>query len=146
MSTDEEILFHHAMHSAHHGEIKKEGVCTGEGENPLCGDHIVVHLQLSSDPGPRFVEDIKFSGRGCVVSQASTSLLIDLIKGKNAKESLAIANELKESLFSRKEIVWAELAALQEIYKFPARIRCASLGAGVIAKILSDALVDHPTR
>ena len=90
MSTDvyRELILEHYKHPRNYGKMKDPDVIIYES-NPLCGDEIEIHLKM--DKG--FVKDLKFSGRGCAISQASASLLTDRFKGKPAEEIMRMKNE-----------------------------------------------------
>ena len=100
-----------------------------KGVNPSCGDEI--ELELREKDGR--IEDAAFTGIGCAISQASTSIMIDLIKGKSTEEALKLAdlffgmikNEVtdEDQLEPRDEAI-----ALKDISHMPARVKCAVLG------------------
>lgn len=100
-----------------------------KGVNPSCGDEITLQLRVKAG----VIEDAGFTGVGCAISQASASIMIDLIKGKTTKEALRLANlffgmikgEIKDE--SRLEEL-DEAVALKDISHMPARVKCAVLG------------------
>lgn len=92
---------------------------SAEDVNPLCGDKIRIDLRLRDG----IVEDVKFQGRGCAISQASASLLTEAIKGKPVAEVGRIGKE--EVL----ENIGIEIS--------PARLKCALLGLGVLKRALA---------
>lgn len=99
-----------------------------KGVNPSCGDEI--SLQVREKDG--IIEDASFTGVGCAISQASASIMIDLVKGKTKEEALHLANTflsmIKEG--NPDEAALDELedaAAFQNISKMPARVKCAVL-------------------
>ena len=87
-----------------------------EGQNPLCGDEVSVSVRFGADG--ETIEEVGFEGRGCAISQAATSMLTELVKGKTAAEVAALPKE----------------AVLEEIGipLNPARMKCAILGLGVL--------------
>jgi nitrogen fixation protein NifU and related proteins len=85
-----------------------------EDVNPLCGDEIRIDVRTDGER----VTDIRFSGRGCAISQAATSMLSDLVKGKTADEVAAMPKE--------------ELLDELGIPLTPVRLKCAILGLGVL--------------
>jgi nitrogen fixation NifU-like protein len=91
--------------------------------NPLCGDEVSIYVQFA--PDGETVDEVKFSGRGCAISQASTSMLMEMVEGKTAQE---IAELPKESLL---EEVGIPLT--------PIRLKCALLGLGVLKVALHRA-------
>lgn len=100
-----------------------------KGVNPSCGDEI--ELELREKDG--IIEDASFTGIGCAISQASTSIMIDLIKGKTTDEAIELAetffgmikNEITDEI--RLEIL-DEAIAFRDISHMPARVKCAVLG------------------
>ena len=99
-----------------------------KGVNPSCGDEI--SLQLREKDG--VIEDAAFTGEGCAISQASASIMIDLIKGKSVKEAMHLADlffdmikngNTDEALLDELE----DAAAFQNISHMPARVKCAVL-------------------
>ena len=99
-----------------------------EGLNPLCGDEVTVNLLLNGNK----IEDISFQGQGCAISQASASLMTEILKGLDldglkkqseiVQKLLTADNEIQDALFE-----YGNLAALSGVRKFPARIKCATL-------------------
>ena len=99
-----------------------------EGVNPSCGDDIVLELRVVDG----VIEDAGFVGDGCAISQASASIMIDLIKGKTVEEAKKLMNlffaMIKGEITDETQIVELEEAtALQGISHMPARVKCAVL-------------------
>ena len=117
-----EVILDHYKNPRGHGVI--EGAdASAEGVNPLCGDEVSIFVQFAEDG--ETVDDVKFSGRGCAISQASTSMLMEMVKGRKAQE---IAELPKEELL---EEVGIPLT--------PIRLKCALLGLGVLKVALHRA-------
>lgn len=98
------------------------------GHNPSCGDEITLELKLNGD----IIEDLAFSGQGCAISQASTSMMIDLLKGKSKEEALKLVETfigmIKREIKDEEELEKLEDAmVLQNISNMPARVKCAVL-------------------
>lgn len=108
------------------------------GHNPSCGDEI--NLQLEIEDG--IIKDASFTGQGCAISQASTSIMISLVKGKNlfeAKELIATFLNLikKETPLSDEEFdKLGDAVALENISTMPARVKCAVLAWHTLSVIL----------
>lgn len=108
------------------------------GHNPSCGDEI--NLQLEIEDG--IIQDASFTGQGCAISQASTSIMISLVKGKNlfeAKELIATFLNLikKETPLSDEELdTLGDAVALENISTMPARVKCAVLAWHTLSVIL----------
>ncbi len=94
-----------------------------EGMNPLCGDEITITLAYGDDG--ETIEDVRFEGRGCAISQAATSMLMELVKGRRASD---VAGMPKEELLDEVGIPLT-----------PVRLKCAILGLGVLKVALHKA-------
>lgn len=100
-----------------------------KGVNPSCGDEIT--LQLREKDG--VIEDAAFTGVGCAISQASASIMIDLVKGKTKEEALRLAHlffgMIKGEVTDENQLEELdEAVALKDISHMPARVKCAVLG------------------
>ncbi|MBV4419868.1 SUF system NifU family Fe-S cluster assembly protein [Clostridium tyrobutyricum] len=98
------------------------------GHNPSCGDDITLSLKFNGD----VIEDVAYEGSGCAISQASTSMMIDLIKGKTIEEAMDYVNTfigmIKKKVTDEKQLEKLEDAiALKNISMMPARVKCAVL-------------------
>ncbi|WFA08065.1 Fe-S cluster assembly sulfur transfer protein SufU [Tissierella sp. Yu-01] len=98
------------------------------GHNPSCGDDITLELKLNNNT----IEDASFVGHGCAISQASTSIMIDLIKGLSIAEALDLVETfigmIKKEIIDDSELEKLEDAiALKNISNMPARVKCAVL-------------------
>lgn len=98
------------------------------GHNPSCGDDITIELQFDGDR----IADMSFTGSGCAISQASTSMMIDLIKGKSKEEALQLVETfigmIKREIDDDEELEKLEDAiVLKNISNMPARVKCAVL-------------------
>jgi nitrogen fixation protein NifU and related proteins len=118
-----ELILDHYKNPRNHGLLDPADA-RAEGQNPLCGDEITITLRL--DRG-EVVEDVGFEGRGCAISQAATSMLTELVKGKTVAE---VASLSKDDLLE-------ELGV--PLQKNPARLKCAVLGLGVLKVALHRA-------
>ncbi|SHE55060.1 nitrogen fixation protein NifU [Tissierella praeacuta DSM 18095] len=101
---------------------------TENGHNPSCGDDISLQLKLNGN----IIKDASFTGTGCAISQASTSMMIDLIKGINIEEALNLVElfigMIKKEINDENELEKLEDAmVLQNISNMPARVKCAVL-------------------
>jgi SUF system FeS assembly protein, NifU family len=98
------------------------------GHNPSCGDDIVLEVEFAEE----IIKDVAYTGSGCAISQASTSIMIDLIKGKTKAEAMELVNlfmgMIKREITAEEELeVLEEAIALQNISNMPARVKCAVL-------------------
>lgn len=99
-----------------------------KGHNPSCGDEIEIEIKFEGD----FIRDAAFTGTGCAISQASTSIMIDLIKGKRKTEALELVNTfismIKKDITDDEELEKLEDALIfKNISNMPARVKCAVL-------------------
>lgn len=99
-----------------------------EGNNPSCGDDIVLQVKIENG----IVEDIGFIGSGCAISQASASLMIDLLKGKTVEEAKSLVDlylHMIKGEANEKEYIdkLEDCSALAGVAKVPARVKCAVL-------------------
>ncbi|MGB9780811.1 Fe-S cluster assembly sulfur transfer protein SufU [Caldanaerobacter sp.] len=128
-----EIIMEHYENSPHRRELK-EATHKERGHNPLCGDDITIYLKINGD----VIEDASFTGHGCAISQASTSMMIDLIKGKDKKEALRLVQKFID-MIHKKDVDLEELGdaqVLQGVSDFPARVKCALLAWKTLQDIL----------
>jgi nitrogen fixation NifU-like protein len=104
--------------------------------NPSCGDE--VRLQLKVENG--IVEDVKFAGQGCSISQASISMMTALVKGKSTAEAQALAARFTEMMRgdedASKDRVLGNLRALSGVSQFPVRTKCALLGFNALGEAI----------
>ena len=99
-----------------------------EGHNPLCGDHVTVHLALEDS----LVQDVGFEGRGCAISTASASLMTEAIKGKSAEDVMALFDGFHALLTAPadEDPDTSDLGKLQVfsgVREYPMRVKCATL-------------------
>jgi len=97
-----------------------------EGNNPLCGDQLRVHVNVEDD----VIRDLRFEGAGCAISTASASLMTEAVKGRSRAEAAALFAAVHAMLTGSGAAGGPELgklAALAGVREFPARVKCASL-------------------
>ncbi len=117
-----EVILDHYKNPRGHGLL--EGAdAQAEGQNPLCGDEVTISVRFAADG--ETIEDVGFEGRGCAISQAATSMLTELVKGRKASE---VAELPKEELLDEIGIPLT-----------PIRLKCAILGLGVLKVALNRA-------
>jgi nitrogen fixation NifU-like protein len=116
-----EVILDHYKHPRNYGTIE-EPHAHAEGQNPLCGDEVSIDLVFDGDDK---ITDVKFSGRGCAISQAATSMLTEHVIGKTAEQAAALGKQ--------------ELLDEVGIPLTPIRLKCAVLGFGVLKVALHRA-------
>ena len=127
-----EIILDH-YRSPHGAGLREDFDGESHQVNPLCGDEITLRVRLAAEPGqPTTVADVSFESRGCSISQASASMLYDIVAGHtvpDAAERLAAmrAMLLEPSGSEPDEDLLDDAVALAGVAKFPARVKCALL-------------------
>lgn len=128
------ILVEHYKHPRNFGRLAEPTHCTRQ-HNPLCGDHIELHLLCSVDDR---IQAVKFQGRGCVISQASASMMTEAVAGKSVARARALIVSFQNLLFrSPAETELLELVVFAALQDFPSRIPCATLAWQALAVCLS---------
>ena len=122
-----DIIMEHSMNSYNKKQLQSCDFCE-LGHNPNCGDEIKIEVKLNGD----VIEDMAFTGHGCAISQSSTSVMIDVLKGKTTKEAKEIIktfiNMIKRKITDEKELEKLEDAIeFKNISNMPARVKCALL-------------------
>src|SRR6266498_3421583 len=82
-----EVILDHYKNPRGHGLIE-DADAQAEGQNPLCGDEVSIYVAFGEDGDT--IDDVKFSGRGCAISQAATSMLTEMVQGRSAAEVAAL--------------------------------------------------------
>lgn len=132
-----EIILDHYRSPRNRGELPTPPAHRVEGFNPLCGDEVVIFLDVRDG----VLVDIKLSGHGCSISQSSSSLMSTAVKGKSLEQVHQTIDAFKELMTGHESTLsknverdderdlkaLGELAALQGVVKFPVRIKCATL-------------------
>ena len=133
-----ELIMEHSMNSYNKKHLEKADY-EEIGHNPNCGDEITLELKLNNN----IIEDMAFTGHGCAISQASTSIMIDTLKGKTVEEAKEII-ETFIKMIKREETNEENLKKLEDAICFknvsnmPARVKCALLAWHTIEKILQE--------
>ncbi len=120
------VILDHSKRPRNFGELP--GATSVHGDNPSCGDEIDLHVKFAPDGT---VEDIKFTGMGCAISQASASMMTLKLKGKPRAEALEMARAFHDVVTTEvadppKQL--GDLRLLAGVRKFPQRVKCAMLG------------------
>ncbi len=121
------VILDHSKRPRNFGEIA-DGAVQVHGDNPSCGDEIDLAVKFAADGA---VEDVKFKGLGCAISQASASLMTMKLKGKSeteAREMLRAFHDLVTSEVADPPRMLGDLRLLAGVRKFPQRVKCAMLG------------------
>jgi nitrogen fixation protein NifU and related proteins len=120
-----EIILDHYQNPRNHGRLADPTVAN-RGHNPLCGDEVELSLHISDG----HIDEIAFSGRGCSISQASASMMTEMVKGRSLDEVRSAVQQFTQSMANRTPApveLQDELDALQGVKRYPARVKCALL-------------------
>jgi nitrogen fixation NifU-like protein len=150
-----EIILDHYRNPRNRGELPTPPPPRGEGVNPLCGDEIVVFLDVADGS----VVDLRISGQGCSISQSSASMMSSAVKGKSVAEARALIRAFKGMMSIHEQrldadgepaepeeaagpeeagVKLGDLEALQGVVKFPVRIKCATLSWNTLQQGLDE--------
>jgi nitrogen fixation protein NifU and related proteins len=117
-----EVILDHYKNPRGHGVIEHPDA-EAEGQNPLCGDEVSIYVAFGEDGDT--IDEVKFSGRGCAISQAATSMLMEMTKGRTAQEVAELDKD--------------ELLAEIGVPLTPVRLKCAMLGLTTLKVALHKA-------
>lgn len=146
-----EIILDHYRNPRNRGELSVPPAHRVEGFNPLCGDEIVVFVEVGEDGT---VNDIKIGGQGCSISQSSASMMSSAVKGKTVEEVRDLTRAFKAMMSIHEsslegdggegelddvpDVKLGDLEALRGVVKFPVRIKCATLAWNTLAQGLDE--------
>ncbi len=124
----QDVILDHSKHPRHFGKLERP-THSGQGFNPLCGDRVTVQLLVDKDDR---IADVKFEGKGCAISQASASLMTDMIAGRTVAEAETLMggflNLVKgEEIEGLNEDDRERLDVMAGVSAFPMRVKCATL-------------------
>ena len=131
----QEMILDHYRRPRNKGEIENPDE-TVVMKNPLCGDEITIQLRYNGDE----VADVGFVGRGCSISQASASMMTQLVKGKKVNEVESLRSQFREMVMGRENVdekSLGSLRALSGVARFPARVKCALLAWNALEEALA---------
>jgi nitrogen fixation NifU-like protein len=135
----QEVILDHSRHPRHFGSLVG-ATHQGEGYNPLCGDRVKIYLHVD---GKGRIADVSFEGRGCAISQASASLMTDLIKGRSLEESEKLMSGFLHLVRGEdgSELEGEDrerLDVMAGVSAFPMRIKCATLAWHTMKSALAE--------
>jgi nitrogen fixation NifU-like protein len=157
-----EIILDHYRSPRNRGELPVPPAHRVEGFNPLCGDEVVVYLEVYDG----VITDLRIAGQGCSISQSSASMMSASVKGRPIDEARKLIRSFKAMMSIHEHALGAdgegeltddldepqvtkpddlgELAALQGVVKFPVRIKCATLSWNALAQGLDEIAAGTP--
>ncbi len=156
-----EIILDHYRAPRNRGELPVPPAHMVEGFNPLCGDEIVLYLDMRDG----VVEDIRIGGQGCSISQSSASMMSAAVKGKSDDEIRSLVRAFKAMMSIHEsaldgeggedgapepddvpDVKLGDLEALRGVVKFPVRIKCATLAWNTLLDSLHQAAADPSSQ
>lgn len=132
-----DLIMEHSMNSYNKKKLESCDFCE-KGHNPNCGDEIELQVKLDGDK----IADMAFTGHGCAISQSSTSIMIDVLRGKTIEEAKKIIetfiNMIKRELQTEEDLKELDEAiAFKNIANMPARVKCALLAWHTLEDLLN---------
>ena len=123
----QDVILDHSRHPRHFGALA-DATHVGEGYNPLCGDRVKIYLAL--DAGNR-ISDIRFEGKGCAISQASASLMTEMLVGRSIDEAEKLMGGFLHLVKGEGSDLAGDdrdrLEVMAGVSAFPMRVKCATL-------------------
>ncbi len=133
----QEIVLDHYRHPHHRG-LREPYDAEVHHVNPICGDEVTLRVKLSGVDGEAVVEQISYESLGCSISQASASVMSDLLTARQVGEATRVYDEFLALMQSKGDVDDSRMEQLEEVLedgvafagvsKYPARIKCALLG------------------
>jgi nitrogen fixation protein NifU and related proteins len=157
-----EIILDHYRNPRNRGELPVPPARRVEGFNPLCGDEVVVFVDV--DPAAGAVADVRIAGQGCSISQSSASMMTGAVKGQTVEHVREVIRAFKammsiheqgldgegrqvdEPVLPDPAVPLGDLEALRGVVKFPVRIKCATLSWNTLAQALDEAEAEAESR
>lgn len=139
-----EVILDHFQNPRHHGSLPQADV-DAEGKNPLCGDELTLHLKLDGDR----IAGLQWEGRGCSISQASTSMLAEVVEGKTLAEATTMVEAVKQMMHGAalpESLNMGDVEVLAGVRKFPVRIKCALLAWTTLQEGIKNHGHQHHTQ
>jgi len=133
----QEVILDHSRRPRNFGDLPDAAVRV-HGDNPACGDEIHLGVKFGTDGG---LQDIKFNGHGCAISQASASLMTAKLKGKSRAEATEMFRaflDLVTDETAEAPKMLGDLRLLQGVRKFPQRVKCAMLAWRAVEQALQQ--------
>ena len=131
-----EVILDHFKNPTHSGELADAQV-KAEGNNPLCGDEMAFHLRVDNG----HIQQVRFRGKGCAISQAAASMFSQQLEGKTVPEVFRLIEAMKGLMQGQEpdpSLDLGDLEALAGVRKFPVRVKCAALSWNVVEQGLKE--------
>ena len=133
----QQVILDHSRRPRNFGELPDAAVRV-HGDNPSCGDEIHLAVKFAEDGA---VEDLRFTGQGCAISQASASLMTMKLKGKSRAEATSMLRAFQDLVTTEQEDApssLGDLRLLRGVRKFPQRVKCAILAWRALEQALES--------
>ena len=133
----QEVILDHSRRPRNFGELSDAAVRV-HGDNPACGDEIHLGVKFREDGG---LEEIKFTGHGCAISQASASMMTIKLKGKSRAEALEMTRAFHDLVTggpTEPAQTLGDLRLMRGVRKFPQRVKCATLAWHALEQALQQ--------
>jgi nitrogen fixation NifU-like protein len=145
----QEIILDHYRHP-HHKGLRDPFDAEVHHVNPTCGDEVTLRVKVTDETGQPVIEDVSYDSLGCSISQASVSVMTDLVVGRPLADATKAYDEFLALMQSKGELepdedVLEDAVAFAGVSKFPARIKCALLGWMAWKDATAQALAAHVT-
>ena len=145
----QEIILDHYRHP-HHKSLRDPFNAKVHHVNPTCGDEVTLRVKVTDGTGEPVIEDVSYDSLGCSISQASVSVMTDLVVGRSFVDASKAYDEFLALMQSKGAIepdedVLEDAVAFAGVSKFPARIKCALLGWMAWKDATAQALAAHVT-
>jgi len=145
----QEIILDHYRHP-HHKGLRDPFDAEVHHVNPTCGDEVTLRVKVAGVAGRRVIEDVSYDSLGCSISQASASVMTDLVVGRSLDDATRAYDEFLALMQSKgeqepDEEVLEDAVAFAGVSKYPARIKCALLGWMAWKDATARALAAHET-
>ena len=128
----QEIILDH-YRNPHHKGLREPYEAEVHHVNPTCGDEVTLRVHLDGDGEDQVIADVSYDSLGCSISQASASVMTDLVVDKPVTDGLSVGEEFLERMQSRGQLdpdedVLEDAIAFAGVSRYPARVKCALLG------------------
>lgn len=139
----QDLLLEHYKSPRNHQLLENPDL-SSEGFNPFCGDRVMLTARLDQEG---HIREVGFTGQGCAISQASASIMTEIVKGETLEEARATVVRVKavmqgKALMAEERDTLKDLVILEGVKRFPIRVKCALLAWSA----LQDAIVEHQRR
>lgn len=136
------VILDHAKRPRNQGEIAGADACV-HADNPSCGDELTLYVKFGPEGA---LDQVKFTGQGCAISQASASLMTLRVQGKSAEEATKLRDTFHELVTSTEDLAegsfpppeLGDAGLLQGVRRFPQRVKCATLAWNALKQALDE--------